>query len=467
METISAPVNRDIESALRGHPYRAIIRLAWPATASMLLYTLFSLVNAVWVGHLGADPMAAVISATFIVWILNSLVAVLSTGLVAMISRALGAGDTGTARDVAEESFRVGLLFAVLITLIGIVLRGPLFDLMHLEPSVVTAGKKYMTVYFSAAIFIVLTEWAMGMFRAAGNTRLPLIALSSGILLNAILDPLLIYGIGPFPRWGVMGAAVATAICYFVVCGVLMFMLRRGRLPFPVRIIPWGPIHWRRIARLVTIGLPISVAGIVFSIVYLFVNRITAQFGTGAVAALGVGNRIESINYLFAWGFSLAAATLVGQNLGAKNPARARELTFKTVRLVSAYTLVTSALFLMFPRLIVHVFVDDPQILETGQHYVRILALSQIFMGWDIVFEGAFSGAGDTLPPMLVAIPGALSRIPIAWALAVAMNLGPDGVWWTITATSVLRGAAMFVWFSLGRWQKRQVAWAQAPLAAP
>ena len=462
MHEPDSAISRDVESVLRGHPFRAILRLAWPATASMLLSTILSVVNAVWVGHLGADPIAAVISATFIVWILQSLVAILSTGLVATVSHALGAGDRDTARVLGEESLRFAVLFAVSITAVGLLLRGPLFALMHLDPDVVRLGKQYMAIYFSAAILIVFVEWAMGLFRASGNTRLPLAAMSSGIVLNIILDPLLIYGVGPFPRLGVAGAAVATTCSYLLVSILFLRFVRQGRLPFPLRMSLWGPVNRRRIGRLVAIGLPISCSGVAFSIVYLFVNRITAQFGTTAVAALGIGNRIESVNYMFAWGFSIAAATLVGQNLGARNPKRAAELARKTLLLVSVYTTITTALFLLFPRAIMHMFVDDPAVLAQGAHYVTILALSQLFMGWDIVFEGVFVGAGNTLPPMLVGIPAAALRIPLAWLLAVVLRLGSDGVWWTITSTTIARGAIMYIWFSLGRWQKRQVL--QAPI---
>jgi putative MATE family efflux protein len=449
--------NRDIDTILRGHPYRAIVRLAWPATVSMLLHTLFSITNAIWVGHIGAVPVAAVISATFIVWILISLTSVLSTGVVAMISQAVGGREFGRAQSVAEETFRFALLYAVVISVVGFFLRRPLFALMHLEPEVVRLGQDYMAVYFSAGAFIVFSEWAASLFRASGNTRLPLAVASIGVTLNVVLDPLLIFGIGPFPRWGSTGAAVATAISYLVTCLVFIRFLRRNRLPFPFRFSFIGAMDWSRIGRLVMIGLPISISGIVFSVVYLFVNRITAEFGTAAVAALGIGNRIESVNYLISFGFSTAVATLVGQNIGARNPERAAQLAHKTIGLITAITGVTTALFLLFPGSIMRIFVTDPAVLEAGKHYVRILALSQILMGWEIVIEGAFAGAGNTLPPMLVAIPGAVARIPIAWALAIALGWGIDGIWWTITLTTIAKGISLYIWFSLGRWKKRVV----------
>lgn len=451
-------IDRDIESVLKGHPYKAIIRLAWPATVAMLLHTVFSITDVIWVGRLGAAPIAAVISSSFVVWILLSLTSVLATGIVAMVSRAIGAGEPQRASVIAEETFRFALLYSIIITILGLSIRGSLFDLMNLESEVARLGQSYMAVYFSAAVLVVFGEWVSSLFRASGNTRLPLIIHSIAIVINAILDPVLIFGLGPFPRWGSTGAAVATAFAYLVGTTIAIVMVKQNRLPFRFHMRFWGPMDWKRIGRLVMIGLPISISGIVFSVVYLFVNRITAQFGTAAVAALGIGNRIESINYLVAFGFSTATATLVGQNLGAKNPERAADLTRKTLKLVTAFTGAMTVIFLLFPAAIMHIFVDDAAVLLAGKNYVRILALSQIMMAWEIIFEGAFSGAGDTLPPMTIAIPGAVLRIPLAWFLAVYLGWGIDGVWWSITSSTILKGIALYIWFSLGHWKKREVS---------
>ncbi|HUU45293.1 MAG TPA: MATE family efflux transporter, partial [Acidobacteriota bacterium] len=406
--------SRDVELILRGHPYRAIIRMAWPATASMLLHTLFAVVDMIWVGRLGAEPIAAVISAAFVVWILFSLTSILTTGVVAMISRYLGAGDTDRARAIAEESWRFGLILGVVIAAVGVGFREPIIGVMRLDPEVTRIGAAYLGVYFSAALFLLVDEWGSAVFRASGDTRTPLLVISSALILNMVLDPLLIFGIGPFPRWEATGAAVASVIAHLIAAILFVIIIRRNRLPFPLHLRLIGPMNWRRIGRMVSIGVPISVSGVVFCVVYLFVNRITAGFGTEAVAALGIGNRIESINYLVSFGFATATAALVGQNLGAKNSERAAELVNKTIKLVSVFTGITAILFLVFPEVLIRFFVDDPNVVAAGKSYVRILALSQILMGWEIVLEGAFSGAGDTMPPMLVSIPGSIARIPLA-----------------------------------------------------
>ncbi len=433
------------------------MRLAWPATLSMILHTLFAVVDLIWVGRLGAVPIAAVISATFVLWIMYSLVSILSTGVVAMVSRFLGAGEFERAREVSEETWRFALIFAAAIVVPGYFFRDPIIAIMHLEPEVARTASVYLGIYFLTSVFIVISEWAAALFRASGNTRTPLVVFAIGLVLNIILDPLFIFGIGPFPRLETAGAAVATGIAYAISTTIIFVVLRRNRLPFPVTFSLVGPIDWRRIGRLAMIGVPISISGIIFSIVYLFINRITAGFGTETVATLGIGNRIESINYLVAYGFSLATATLVGQNLGAKNPSRAAEMTHKTIQLVTAYIGVTSVAFIIFPDAIVRVFTNDPSVVEAGRSYVRILAISQVFMGWEIVLEGAFSGAGHTWPPMIVAIPGAIARIPVAWYLAHHLQLGADGIWWAISATTIVKGIALYIWFSRGSWKHRSV----------
>ena len=209
--------------------------------------------------------------------------------------------------------------------------------------------------------------------------------------------------------------------------------------------------------RIIKIGIPPSIAGIVFSIVYLFINRITAHFGTQSIAALGIGNRMESLSYMTCFGFSIAAATLVGQNLGAGKPERASQSAWRTVYITSFITGGVSILFLSLPKAISSFFITDSQVIPIAVDYLRILSISQVFMAWEIVLEGAFSGAGDTLPPMMVSLPGSILRIPLAYLLAMTLGLGINGVWWSITLTSIVKGILLAFWFKQGKWKKRQI----------
>ncbi len=434
-----------------------IFRLAWPAVTSMFLETFFSIANAFWVGKLGAVSLAAVISSVFVIWIIYSLASIISVGVVALISRSIGAKDPEQAGYISSQAFQFAIISASLLTLTGIILTPQFFNLMGTEKEVSLIGTKYLRIIFLGAPFFFLIDTLSGVFRASGDTKTPLRVALIAVGLNIILDPVLIFGLGPFPELGATGAAIATVTSQFL--GVLLFKrhIDKGKLPFKLDIMKRVKIDFKTVLRIIKIGLPTSIAGIVFSLVYLFLNKITAHFGTEAVAALGIGNRSESLSYLTCFGFSMAAATLVGQNLGAKKPDRAEKSAWRTVLIVVFITGFISLMFFSFPQYISAFFISDEKVTRIAVKYLQILGLSQIFMAIEIVLEGAFSGAGNTLPPMIVSVPGSILRIPLAYLLAIKLNLGVSGVWWAITLTSMVKGIVLAFWFKLGKWKSREV----------
>jgi len=445
------------EYILSGRPYRTIIRLAWPAIMSMMSHTTLTIVNAAWVGRLGATPMAAVISSMFVTWMIMSMAEVITSGTVALVARKLGAKDTAAAANIADHIFRFSIWFSLVLTVAGVIFSPWAFEVMGSAPDVRDIGIVYLRIFFFSGPFLIGGQLFNALYRASGDTKTPFLVNISCNVLNLVLDPLLIFGIGPFPKLGPAGAALATVTSYAFAFALYFMAFRRRPLPFGFSRHYFVRPNWDIVRRTVKIGLPLSTSGIIFAVVYLFVNRVTASFGTEAVAALGVGNRIESINFLIAFGFSMAVATLVGQNLGAENPRRARALTFKTVWLISGFCGVTSVLFFIFALPIAKFFNSDPAVWPYCVSYLKILALSQVLMGWEIVFEGAFAGAGDTLPPMIVSIVGSVARIPLAYALALWLGWGVAGIWWTITLTTIVKAFVLFFWFRLGRWMKKDV----------
>jgi len=180
-------------------------------------------------------------------------------------------------------------------------------------------------------------------------------------------------------------------------------------------------------------------------------------FGPTAGAAMGIGNRMESFSYLICSGFAVAASTMVGQNLGAGKPDRAARCAWGATGIAVAVTLAVAVVFVSLPRAIASVFTDDPEVLRMAADYLVILGLSQFTMAVEIVLEGAFSGSGDTLPPMLVSVPGSLARIPLAYLLAFTLGWGINGVWWTLTITTTVKALVLAYWFSRGRWKRKEV----------
>ncbi|MFQ5454422.1 MAG: MATE family efflux transporter, partial [Candidatus Zixiibacteriota bacterium] len=185
--------------------------------------------------------------------------------------------------------------------------------------------------------------------------------------------------------------------------------------------------------------------------------KIVHDFGEAAGAGMGVGNRMESLSYLVCYGFSVAASTMVGQNLGAKKPDRAAKCVWGAVTLAIAFTFIISIIFILFPEMIASVFTDNAEVRKIAVDYLIILGLSQTAMALEIVLEGAFSGAGNTIPPMVVMIPFSLARIPLAYFLAFNLDWGLNGVWWTLTITSFIKGIILLFWFKRGKWKEKEV----------
>lgn len=430
-----------------------ILRLAWPVVTSTFLETVFNVVNAFWMGHYSAAAMASVISSGFIIWLCFSLFSVVATGTNAMMARFIGAGDRSMAARVAGQALLFGLSFSVAIAAIGISIRPLIFRLMGTAPDVTAHGHTYLLILFAAAPLFCVSDVLAAMFRASGDTKTPLIVYGCATALNMALDPLLIFGYGPFPRLGVAGAGLAMLSFGLLSLPLMLYFLRRRPVPFR--------LTWRfdpgLIWRIARIGIPASVSGILFSVVYVFLTRITSSFGTEALAALGIGNRIESINYMTSFGFEAATATMVGQNLGAGAPERAERSAWRAAQIITVITGAFAAAMLLWSHQIAGWFTPDPLVVPLAASYARIIALSQVFMGLEIVLSGGFSGAGDTIPPMLVSVPLSIMRLPVALVLSRGFGLGADSVWWAISSTSIVKGAVMAIWFRSGRWKKKQV----------
>jgi len=434
---------------------KSIFQLAWPAVGTMFLETAFSIADAFWVGRLGAVSMAAVISSTFMIWIIYSLASVISTGVVAMVSRFLGAKDKAAASYVSEQAIFFSILSSLVLSFVGILTAKQVFLLMGTEPEVTGLGVTYLQIVYAGTIFFFLIDTIGAVFRASGDTKTPLRVAAFSIGLNIIIDPILIFGWLGFPEMGTAGAALATFISQGLGALLYFVLLKRRSLLFGVKVQP--KLDFSTVFRLIKIGIPTSISGILFCVVYLFINKITALFGTEAIAALGIGNRMESISYLTCFGLSIAASTLVGQNLGAKKPQRSEEAAWTTVRIAAFVTGIISLAFLLFPKYIASFFISDPEVVRIDIDYLRILALSQVFMGLEIVLDGSFAGAGDTVPPMIVSVPGSILRIPLAYLLAFPLGLGVNGVWWSITLTTIVKGSMLALWFKKGRWKKKKI----------
>ena len=428
----------------------AIAVFALPAVASMLLMTLFYSADAFWVGRkIGAAGLAAVSTSVFWIWMIISGADMVSVGLTAVASRRHGEGRPGDAARAVGDAVLYALVIGVTIAVLGRIYLHGMFTVMDTPPEVTALGIDYLGTYLLGAPLIFGFFAIDAAFRASGDTRTPFLLLVTTVIAALVLDPVLIMGLGPAPRLGIAGAAVATIATRAVafVFGVALLVRRR--------MIRVGRVDVHTLASISRVGLPTAVTGIVFAVVYVLLTRTTTRFGTPALAALGVGQRVESWTFMIGVGCGAAAAAIVGQNLGARQPERAALAGWIATGFATLICAIGAVFeFTMAPQF-TGLFTSDPAVVAEGAHYLRIVAVSTLFSGSELVLEGALGGAGETLPPMLTSSTLTVLRLPIAaWA---ATRWGTAGIWWTISITGLGRGVAMMTLWRWGRWKRKSL----------
>ena len=306
----------------------------------------------------------------------------------------------------------------------------------------------YLVIISIGLIFYFINPVLSGVFNGIGDSVTPFKVNVVGLVVNMVLDPLMIMGIGPFPYMGIKGAAWATVIAQVTVTFLFIFECRKLSSLFSGLNIFKLPKK-EYLKSILKLGVPVSVQNVIFASISMYLARIIAQWGYQAIAIQNVGSQIESISWMTAGGFSTAISTFVGQNYGAGKWDRIREGYKKGLIIVGIIGIIATLLFMFVPEPIIKIFIPkDRETIEIGINYLKILSISQFFMVVEIATQGAFNGLGRTLPPSLVGIVLNALRIPGALILS-STSLGLDGVWWSISISSILKGVILFIWFAL------------------
>jgi putative MATE family efflux protein len=427
-----------------------VLRLAAPAVAMMACHFSFNLIDSIWVGRLiGPAALASVSTAGFYFWVALSLGEMVEIGLIAVAARRHGEGHPDRAARAAAAAVAYALCAGLAVSIVGWSVVGTMFRVMRVPPEVATLGHTYLSAWLLGAPLVFGFFAIEATFRATGDTRTPFLMLAGSVGVSILLDPLLIMGIGPFPRLGVEGAALASVMVRgggFLLG--LVIALRRGLLRIAAP-------DWRTLPTIIRIGVPLSLAGVLLSLIYMWLTRFTSRFGTPALAALGVGHKMEGLGFIAISGFALAASALVGQNLGAGQEARAREAVRLTVEYCLVVTVTTAVAFLLIPGRLVTLFTRDPQVIADGVLYLRVIAFAQIGQSFELILEGALAGAGYTFWPQIVSTSLTAMRIPLAawWSRA----FGLLGIWLALSVTAISRGIAMVLFWKGARWRTVQV----------
>jgi putative MATE family efflux protein len=427
-----------------------ILRVALPAVASSLLMTLFSSVDAFWVGtRIGSAGLAAVSTSLFWIWAIISLAEMVGVGLTSVAARRFGEGRAHDAARLSGDGTVFAFGLGIAIAIIGSMVLPLLLGVMELPGDVSLLATRYLRTYLIGTPLIYGFFAVDATFRAAGDTRTPFVLLLASVAITLLLDPLLMLGIGPFPKLGIAGAAIATIATRGAafVMGVSIAH-RRGLLAF-------GRVSGARVWSVCRVGLPTAVTGMTFSVIYVLLTRTVTRFGTPALAAIGIGHRVESWLFMIGVGFGAATAAIVGQNLGAGRVDRASRAAWMATGYCTLMGMVAFALELGIPRQFASLFSEDAAVIAEAANYLRIASISQLAICAEVVLEGALGGAGETVPPMLSSTLLTASRIPLAaWA---ASRWGSEGIWWVISLTAIGRAIAMAALWRAGRWRRKSV----------
>ncbi len=456
----------EVRASLRGkeldyttHPLaRAIWLLAIPMVLEMSMESTFAIVDVFFVARLGDDAVAAVGLTEAMLTIVYALGFGFAIAATALVARRIGERNKEGAVRAATSALALGLAAGVVTGLPCLFLAPDLLQLMGASQPVVEGGSGYARLILGFNVVVMLIHLGNGVFRGAGDAALALRTLGLANLINIVLDPCLIFGLGPFPEMGLTGAGLATCIGRGTGVAYQLWMLRRGR----GRLVLRGPAF--RIAPRILLEILRLSAGtigqfLIATTSWVVLMRIVAPFGEAALAGYTIAIRIVIFAFLPAWGFSNAAATLVGQNLGAGRPERAEKAVWLTGLWTMVFLAGVTAAFLFFAPALVAIFTQERGTAEVGIAALRTLSYGYVFYAWGMATIQGFNGAGDTLTPTWMHFFCFwLLEIPLAWVLARPVELGPAGVFWSVCIAESVLAVVGILLFRRGRWKAVRVA---------
>jgi putative MATE family efflux protein len=424
----------------------------------MAMESTFAIVDVFFVAQLGDAAVATVGVTESMLTIVYAFGIGLAMATTALVARRIGERNVEGAVRGAAAALALGLAIGVVLGLPCLVFAPELLRLMQAPAEVIEAGAGYTRAVLGGNLAVLLLYLNNAIFRGAGDPALALRALMLANGINIVLDPCLIFGLGPFPELGVTGAGIATLIGRGTGVAYQLWMLRRGIGRIALRG-PAARVELPIVRELVRLSLGGVGQLLIATASWVVLMRIVAPFGSAALSGYTIAIRIVIFALMPAWGLSNAAATLVGQNLGAKQPERAEHSVWLTGRYNMAFMLVVTVLFLALAPALITIFTDKAETHAIGVRALRTLAYGYVFYAWGMVVAQAFNGAGDTLTPTrLNFFCFWCFQIPLAWSLAGPLELGPDGVFWAVCVSESVLAVAAILLFRRGRWKETGLA---------
>ena len=438
----------------KGPILKTLTKLAIPIMASSFLGTLYNITDMAWIGLLGSKAVAGVGVGGMFTWFSQGLAAMARMGGQVQMAQCIGRGERDRAHGFAQAAVQLATLMGMAYAVISLVFTRQMVAFFQLtDPEAQTAALSYTKIACGLIVFSFLTLTMTGLYTAQGDSKTPFLANLIGLVTNMILDPVLILGPGPFPKLGVVGAAIATVTAQAIVMTIMILgviIQKKENVLKGIRLTAKIPKEY--LGGLCRIGIPTAIQGMAYCAISMVLTRMVSAYGAEAVATQRVGGQIESISWNTADGFAAALNAFIAQNYGAGKMERVRKGYRASLWTVGIWGLLISFVFICFPQAIADIFFHEPKAVATAVGYLVIIGFSEAFMCVELTTVGALSGLGRTRLCSIISIAFTSARIPLAIILGGLIGL--SGIWWALSITSIIKGiifTCTFLWITRKR----------------
>lgn len=438
----------NITNLTEGKILNTLVKLALPIMGTSFIQMAYNLTDIIWLGRLSTNAVAAAGAAGFFLWLGSALIMIAQIGVGVNVAQSYGKEDIDSAKKYISNGFQLDVAIALLYSLFLYTFRHSIIGFFNLQDAeVISMAVEYLSIISIGIIFHFLNPIFSTILNSTGNSITPFKVNTIGLIANIVIDPILIFGLGPIPTMGIKGAAIATIMAQFFV-SLLFFIIGKKYNTIYSHVNLFVKPEISKIKEIVKIGTPPAMQMGLHAVISMIITKIIAGFGPVAVAVQSIGSQIESITWMTADGFSSAISAFTGQNYGAGKLQRIKDGYHKGIQVLGGLGIFSTLLLILGAKMLFTLFVpEDPIAIKEGIVYLQILGLSQFFMSIEIGTTGAFNGLGRTVPPTVNGIILNVLRIPSA--ILLGSLIGLSGVWWSISVSSIFKGIILYIWFKI------------------
>ncbi|NOR16703.1 MATE family efflux transporter [candidate division WOR-3 bacterium] len=435
--------------------FKQLTILSWPIILAFSMQVGYNIVDIFWVGKLGATAIAAVSLAGNVFFIILAVGQILGSGTIALVAQFYGAKQIDNANNIIRQSLLLVSIIALPVCISGFIFAKQIMSLLGGQADVLIISTSYLRIIFIGFFFQLISFTINYAFRGIGDMKTPMKIMLVATIINLILDPLLIFGLGFFPRLEVQGAAIATVIAK---CASFLFgfiILIKGRSGIKLNIFKKWYLKTKVVKTILSVGIPVGISYGLMAFSNMAVFRIVSSFSEYALAALGIGIRILQLASLPVVSIGIATTTLAGQSLGARDIKKTMQIGNISMLFSTAITIFFGIIFVTNAKFLVSIFTQNPQVINYGLQFMQIVSLYLVFIGITMSLTGVFRGAGDTLPPMFAGLFKLALLIALAILFSQNLGMGITGVWWAILISYSIETIIITIWYASGKWHKK------------